>query len=191
MRTLIALLAALTLASCTVPRALNGVVTDETRHFEPALVGTWLSAFEDDEVHRLVITEEDGGYRLALEEFGKPPALLRAELTLIGGAVIADVTLHEQHLGESVAELFVVPVHQFARVDLRGDELALGFAIGDEKVIDAAVRRGTHVDAATGTRRSKPEPLLAGQAAELRATLARWLEDGTISEPELVYRRVD
>ncbi len=153
------------LCSCIV-LSVHPFVKEEDAIFDEALLGTWDVVEQNAQEHMVLTKHGDKGYRLTYHE-AKGSSTWDAWLTTIGEVRYLDI---EPAPGDEGKMPFLLPTHGLMRIDLKGDDLKLGF-MNFEWLKEKAEKGGGKVDG-LGVVETKQGLLLTAGTEELRAFVA-------------------
>ncbi len=179
--TLASVLAVLSSACLVV--TLHPVYEPETIAFDPALLGTWVSADEQDQTSLTFERGEWHSYHL-LVEGGRDRIRASARLTRADSHLLLDVSPLD---GTDVAPL-VIPVHVIYRVVIHEQTLTL--ADLDYEVLEAQLQQGRAGLAAVVDGR-KNIVITAGTADLRRWLVSRPEQDDAFSAPAVFKRKAE
>lgn len=105
--------------------SLNPLYTDADIAFNPALLGTWTVADDDDDETWIFEREGDDAYRLTIEKEEGADGEFVVHLLRLGGYLFFDLFPEEPDTENDFYRSHVIPGHSFSRVKFAGDTLHL------------------------------------------------------------------
>ena len=118
---LVIIIATLTIISACVP-SLQPLYTDDVLTFEPALIGTWVSADSND---TCVISQAgDSVYDLVYSQQGVP-AKFEGHLAKLGDNLFLDTYPEDLEMKNDYYKAHIVLTHMISKITLNGDSLLL------------------------------------------------------------------